>query len=143
MMNEDAINPSHYKAPGTPDVTVDYPVECIDVVEQLPFCLGNAIKYVWRCGRKPGADPVEDLRKAIWYLERQLKVGLIGDCWLSVEDMPCEAFEIAEAMNPRLGQAMLYLWPYGRMTDPRKDIGYAIREIRIEIARLEAERKEK
>jgi hypothetical protein len=47
--------------------------ECIDVVEDLGFCLGNAIKYLWRCGQK--GDPVEDLKKAKWYFQRVLKRG--------------------------------------------------------------------
>ena len=44
-------------------------VECIEITERLPFCLGNAIKYLWRCDAK-GA-PVEDLKKALWYLRRE------------------------------------------------------------------------
>jgi len=48
-------------------------VEAIDVCEQLNFCLGNAVKYILRCDHK-GAK-AEDLRKAIWYLERELGGG--------------------------------------------------------------------
>jgi hypothetical protein len=54
--------------------TVDHPhhyadssgVECIEVVEHLGFCLGNAIKYVWRCDEK--FAPLDDLKKALWYV---------------------------------------------------------------------------
>lgn len=46
-------------------------IECIQVTETMNFCLGNAIKYIWRSSLK-GAT-VEDLRKAIWYLEREIK----------------------------------------------------------------------
>jgi hypothetical protein len=35
------------------------------------FCLGNAMKYLWRAGLKGNA--VEDLRKAIWCIEREIK----------------------------------------------------------------------
>lgn len=45
-------------------------IECIDVVEHLPFNVGNAIKYLWRYEHKNG---VEDLRKAVWYIEREIK----------------------------------------------------------------------
>ena len=45
-------------------------VECIDVVEHLPFCLGNVIKYIWRADLK--GDALEDLRKARWYLDREI-----------------------------------------------------------------------
>lgn len=61
----DPINPSHYR---------DHPsgVECIDIVEHFPFNLGNAIKYLWRAGLK-NPDPAEDLRKAAWYIQREIK----------------------------------------------------------------------
>jgi hypothetical protein len=35
----------------------------------MGFCLGNAMKYIWRADLKNGT---EDLRKAIWYLEREI-----------------------------------------------------------------------
>ncbi len=46
-------------------------VECIDIVEHLPFNVGNAIKYLWRAGLKDGA--AEDLDKAAWYVAREIK----------------------------------------------------------------------
>jgi hypothetical protein len=50
-------------------------IECITIVEHAPFNIGNAIKYLWRAtwGKKQGADPIEDLRKAIWYIEAEIK----------------------------------------------------------------------
>ena len=45
-------------------------IECIEITEHMSFCLGNAVKYIWRADLKE--DAVEDLRKAIWYLEREL-----------------------------------------------------------------------
>lgn len=58
----DAVNhPAHYQhATG---------VEAIVIVENLSFCLGNALKYLWRAGKK--GDAVEDLRKALWYVRRE------------------------------------------------------------------------
>ena len=47
-------------------------IECIDVVEHMNFNLGNAVKYIWRAGHKSD-DAKTDLRKALWYLERELK----------------------------------------------------------------------
>ena len=47
-------------------------VECIDIIEHMPFNIGNAVKYVWRADHKH-ACPEEDLRKAIWYLNRELE----------------------------------------------------------------------
>lgn len=61
MKNVD--HPAHYnQIPG---------IECIDVVEHMNFNLGNAIKYIWRAGSK--GDVVEDLEKAKWYVEREIK----------------------------------------------------------------------
>ena len=45
-------------------------VECIEVAEQMNFNLGSALKYIWRCEDK--WDKVEDLKKAIWYIEREI-----------------------------------------------------------------------
>ena len=47
--------------------------EAIKVIEawELNFCLGNAVKYISRAGKKT-ASKSEDLKKAIWYIEREL-----------------------------------------------------------------------
>jgi hypothetical protein len=45
-------------------------VECIQVTEHMNFCLGNAMKYIWRAGDKGAL--VEDLKKARWYLDREI-----------------------------------------------------------------------
>ena len=47
-------------------------VQCIEIAEHFDFCLGNVIKYVWRAGQKEGAEGVDDLRKAMWYLHREI-----------------------------------------------------------------------
>lgn len=60
----DAINPSHYQ---------NHPsgIHCIQITEHMNFCLGNAIKYIWRAGLKNNA--IEDLEKARWYLDREIE----------------------------------------------------------------------
>lgn len=45
-------------------------IECIQVTEHMNFCIGNAIKYLWRSDLKNG---VEDLKKAIWYINREIE----------------------------------------------------------------------
>ena len=62
-MTSDAINPSHYK---THPVFGD--LECVDVTSRLGFLRGNAIKYLWRLGRKDSAS--QDAHKALWYIDR-------------------------------------------------------------------------
>lgn len=46
-------------------------IECIDVVEHMSFNIGNAIKYLWREGEK--GYPIKDMKKAVWYIEREIK----------------------------------------------------------------------
>ena len=46
-------------------------VECIDVTQHLNFCMGNAVKYIWRADLK--GDPIADLKKAAWYIEKELE----------------------------------------------------------------------
>jgi hypothetical protein len=45
-------------------------VECISITEHMNFCLGNALKYIWRAGEK--GDAITDLKKARWYLDREI-----------------------------------------------------------------------
>ena len=61
--NDPVNNPKHY---------TDHPsgIECIQITEHMGFCLGNAIKYIWRADLKN--DAIEDLEKAKWYIEREL-----------------------------------------------------------------------
>lgn len=47
--------------------------EVIDITENLNFNRGNCVKYVARAGRKNPAAELEDLRKAQWYLAREIK----------------------------------------------------------------------
>lgn len=46
-------------------------IECIDVVREMGFNPGNAVKYIWRAGRK--GSVIEDYQKAIWYLKDEVR----------------------------------------------------------------------
>jgi hypothetical protein len=46
-------------------------IECIQITEHMGFCLGNAIKYIWRADLKQNTK--EDLEKAIWYINQEMK----------------------------------------------------------------------
>ena len=62
---EDLVNhPPHYTAHSSG-------VECIQITETMNFCLGNAIKYIWRADLKH--DAIEDLKKAVWYVNREIE----------------------------------------------------------------------
>jgi hypothetical protein len=47
-------------------------VECIQVTEHMNFCMGNAVKYIWRAGLK-SSNPIQDLQKAVFYLNREIQ----------------------------------------------------------------------
>jgi hypothetical protein len=63
-MNTSKIEPVYYYGKT---------LTAIDIIEDfdLNFCLGNVIKYVLRAGSKD--DKVADLKKSIWYLEREIR----------------------------------------------------------------------
>lgn len=48
-------------------------VECIQITRHMTFNCGNAVKYLWRNGLKDGAPSVQDLKKAIWYINDEIK----------------------------------------------------------------------
>lgn len=49
-------------------------IECIDVIEDNPFLnLGNAMKYIWRVSWGSKGRDIEDLEKAVWYVQREIK----------------------------------------------------------------------
>ena len=58
-------HPDYYKRGG---------IEAIDAIEAwgLGFNLGNVVKYIARAGHKT-ADSLQDLQKAAWYLDREIK----------------------------------------------------------------------
>jgi hypothetical protein len=60
----DTVNhPSHYTSHPSG-------VECIQITQHLNFCIGNAVKYLWRAGLK--GEAVEDLKKAAWYINCEI-----------------------------------------------------------------------
>jgi hypothetical protein len=65
--NDSVNHPSHYGGE-------DNPYEAIKVIEAwgLGFCLGNVVKYISRAGKKGEKTLLEDLRKARWYLDREI-----------------------------------------------------------------------
>lgn len=68
-MIDNVNNPQHYKAKG---VQLVLDIEPITILKDLPFCKGNAIKYVLRYKNKNG---LEDLKKAEYYIKADTKVA--------------------------------------------------------------------
>ena len=71
----DAINPNHYKSGN---------IECIEAIQEsmttvafAGYLKGNCMKYLWRYETKHSDDPLQDLKKAEWYLSRLIE--LVGE----------------------------------------------------------------
>jgi Protein of unknwon function (DUF3310) len=63
-MHDPVDHPAHYTSHPSG-------VECVTITEHFNFCVGNAIKYLWRAGLKTDSA-LEDLRKAEWYVKREI-----------------------------------------------------------------------
>lgn len=63
MTHDNVNHPKHYTAHPSG-------VECIEITEHMNFCLGNAVKYIWRASLK--GKELEDLKKARWYIDREI-----------------------------------------------------------------------
>ena len=65
MVKDNVNSPSHY---------TDGKIEVIDFIEdkKLNYHRGNAIKYISRAGKKDKKKEIEDLQKAVWYLNREI-----------------------------------------------------------------------
>lgn len=67
----DVVNhPSHYNLGK---------IEVIEFIEDQKFSYhrGNAVKYLCRAGKKNSATRIEDLKKAIWYIQREIELGMV------------------------------------------------------------------
>ena len=62
--NDNIEHPKHYTSHPSG-------IECIQITRHMGFNLGNAIKYIWRADLKN--DAIEDLKKAVWYLQDEIK----------------------------------------------------------------------
>ena len=68
QLKEMVKNPEHYGG-------AENPYEAIKVIENwgLDFHLGNTVKYISRAGKKDPTKEIEDLKKAMFYLDRKIK----------------------------------------------------------------------
>lgn len=67
MKKNDPVNaPPHY---------LNHPsgIECIEITRHMNFNIGNAIKYLWRNGQKDQNPAIQDLEKAVFYINDEIK----------------------------------------------------------------------
>lgn len=93
-MSDNVNHPSHY---------TDGKIEVIDFIEdkKLGYHLGNAVKYISRAGKKDPDKYIEDLQKAVWYLNREIErktqevisSGVLDCDRISAGMFPLEGFE--------------------------------------------------
>lgn len=71
MENDNVNHPAHYTRGK---------IEVIEFIEdqKLGYHLGNAVKYICRAGLKDPDKYKEDLQKAIWYINREIKTNNIN-----------------------------------------------------------------
>jgi len=89
-VHADPINPAHYR---------EHPsgIDCIQITKHENFCIGNAIKYLWRHDKK--AEPIQDLKKAIWYIEKE--IDRIQNYQLKPEPTLREAADAHKKFDPQ------------------------------------------
>lgn len=125
MTKKDMVNhPEHYETNG---------IECIDAIvasqgkdSAKEFCVCNAFKYIWR--NKHKNNSVEDIKKAIWYLEKFVRLSDDKDyirvdtpkkerksSWADVTHKDC--VEACLALEDVLGVPVYYFIPFGDSND--------------------------
>lgn len=65
FVDDEVNHPSHYTAHPSG-------IECIQITRHHDFAIGNAIKYLWRAGLKNSDNEIQDLEKAIWYIQDKI-----------------------------------------------------------------------
>ena len=64
-VTEEIDHPPHYTAHPSG-------VECIQIIEHMTYNVGSVFKYLWRAGLKDGNPALKDLRKARWFINREI-----------------------------------------------------------------------
>jgi hypothetical protein len=134
-MNDPVNNPSHYCGHASG-------VEAIEIVEGWSFCLGNAFKYLFRCGHKNAA--VEDLRKARWYVVRELQFRGKRCSWFTGESgwsialdgrtQEREVFLYEDRYEGHMANAFMWLIEASHCPRGRRGLGRAMEQIDTMIA---------
>ena len=99
-MSDPVNHPSHYTSHPSG-------IECIQITEHMGFNMGNALKYVWRADLKN--DAIEDMRKAIFYIEREIAkraapphrdIMTMNECLDVAELMGADISELRQSLEP-------------------------------------------
>lgn len=77
-MSDPINHPPHYNSHPSG-------VECIKITRHMTFNIGNAMKYLWRNGLKDGNPSIQDLQKAMWYIQDE--INLLRDAQIQQSEM--------------------------------------------------------
>jgi hypothetical protein len=94
-MTETVNHPEHYN-------THPSGVECIQIIEHFNFNIGAAVKHLWRAGIKT-PDPIEDLRKAIWYVQKEIDRIETENKKLELRNLRSEVYPIEPQPHQNIG----------------------------------------
>lgn len=129
MKNFDPINPGYYNQGE---------IACIDIIENWPFCIATAVAYMWRY--KDKEDPIKDLNKAIWYLQREIYNLNTKGGWLvynSHDDKYNILKVISHIKSPSIRSAISQVWGNDFKGVYQINIMNAMNSIKYEIKELE------
>jgi hypothetical protein len=134
MTQIDQINhPSHYTDGG---------YETIDFIEkmQLGYHLGNAVKYISRAGKKT-SDPIEDLNKAMWYLDRLMAID-VWESTLSHSGLNSDIIKYCDAkgMYNDYFNLLVFICT-NSLTNAKKQLGVIIASEESKVVRTQQERQ--
>ena len=110
-MTDNVTHPPHY-ADGWSNGA-----EVIDITENLNFNRGNAVKYIARAGKKNPDTEIEDLKKARWYVERELV--RLGDAESAITSALAQSRQDALQLRLDLGTESLGDAAPGGQREPR------------------------
>lgn len=125
MSKEQVNHPEHYNSDPSG-------IECIEKVRQMNFNVGNAVKYLWRNGLKDGNSNIQDLKKAIWYLNDE--ISRINS---KEEVKKINSLDVAKHRNFLIGKALSLIWDKSDRNTLTKNYNEAISLIEEEIKELE------
>lgn len=114
-------HPKHYQYEG---------VEVWDIVREMNFNLGNAVKYIARAGLKDKSREIEDLQKAIFYIRDEQKHGVFPEEPESLEDAWGEkVYRLGGQLNTNRQEALEWACIGGSPTNLQYAINFLEREI--------------
>lgn len=132
-MTDNVNHPQHY---------LQYEHEVIELTEKLNFCIGNAAKYILRAPFKGHA--VEDLEKARWYIEREIRAWSELDMLDRVPRRTnVEVQKLGETYGSRLLDAVLEMFSHPTIYESNKELVDNMLEKEILLYEIEALREEK